>query len=209
MDIKRVVEIAITTSAQTLSQVQSTANRMELFESLVKTYEKPLYQFAYRLCGNHHEAQDLLQEGLYRAYKSFSKFETGTAFDRWLYQIIHNLYIDHYRKKRNRPFISSIDEPHPYLENEKPIEIPDWSFNPEDEAVRGELGAQIQQGLKELPTEYRSAVILCDIQGLSYEEIAQILRVSIGTIRSRIHRGRKILRRILLPYLQGVEVESK
>lgn len=201
--------MAFASSAQTLSQVQSATNRMELFETLVKTYEKPLYQFAYRLCGNHHEAQDLLQEGLYRAYKSFAKFEAGTAFDRWLYQIIHNLYIDHYRKRRNRPLVSSIDEPHPYLENEKPAEIPDWSSNPEDEAVRGELGVQIQRGLKELPMEYRSAVILCDIQGLSYEEIAQILRVSIGTVRSRIHRGRKILRRILLPYLHGVEVELK
>lgn len=201
--------MASTSSIQTLSQVQATTNQMELFESLVRTYEKPLYQFAYRLCGNHHEAQDLLQEGLYRAYKSFSRFEVGTAFDRWLYQIIHNLYIDHYRKKRNRPLLSSIDEPHPYLENEKPIEIPDWSSNPEDEAVRGELGYQIQRGLKELPIEYRSAVILCDVQGLSYEEIAQILRVSIGTVRSRIHRGRKIMRRILLPYLQGVEVDSK
>ncbi|NLW47742.1 MAG: sigma-70 family RNA polymerase sigma factor [Firmicutes bacterium] len=201
--------MAFTSSVQTLSQIKSSTNRMELFESLVKTYEKPLYQFAYRLCGNHHEAQDLLQEGLYRAYKSFAKFEVGTAFDRWLYQIIHNLYIDHYRKRKNRPLVSSIDEPHPYLENERPVEIPDWSFNPEDEAVRGELGTQIQAGLKELPMEYRSAVILCDIQGLSYEEIAQILRVSIGTVRSRIHRGRKILRRILLPYLHGAEVESK
>lgn len=201
--------MASTSSVQAIPQAQATANQMELFESLVKTYEKPLYQFAYRLCGNHYEAQDLLQEGLYRAYKSFSRFEVGTAFDRWLYQIIHNLYIDHYRKKRNRPLLSSIDEPHPYLENEKPMEIPDWSSNPEEEAVRGELGYQIQRGLKELPIEYRSAVILCDVQGLSYEEIAQILRVSIGTVRSRIHRGRKIMRRILLPYLQGVEVDSK
>lgn len=184
-------------------------DRIAIFEGLVKTYEKPLYQFAFRLCGNHHEAQDLLQEGLYRAYKSFAKFETGTAFDRWLYQIIHNLYIDHYRKRKNRPLISSIDEPVPHLENEKPLEIPDWSANPETEAVRNELGRQIQRGLKELPTEYRSAVILCDIQGLSYEEIAQIMRCSIGTVRSRIHRGRKMMRRFLLPYLQNKDGEQE
>ncbi len=195
------------TIAETITSTQTAQDRMTVFENLVKTYEKPLFQFAYRLCGNHHEAQDLLQEGLYRAYKSFARFETGTAFDRWLYQIIHNLYIDHYRKKKNRPLVSSIDESSPYLENEKPLEIPDWTANPEQEAVRLELGNQIQKGLEQLPTEYRSAVILCDIQGLSYEEIAQILRCSIGTVRSRIHRGRKILRRILLPYLQGKEVE--
>lgn len=197
-----------TTIAGTITGTNAALDRQAIFENMVKTYEKPLFQFALRLCGNHHEAQDLLQEGLYRAYKSFSRFETGTAFDRWLYQIIHNLYIDHYRKKKHRPMISSIDEPVIYQENEKPIEIPDWSSNPENEAVRSELGHQIELGLEELPPEYRAAVILCDIQGLSYEEIAQILRCSIGTVRSRIHRGRKILRRILLPYLKGMEVEK-
>ncbi|MGE5581925.1 MAG: sigma-70 family RNA polymerase sigma factor [Bacillota bacterium] len=196
------------TIAETISGTKVTQDRMALFENLVKTYEKPLFQFAYRLCGNHHEAQDLLQEALYRAYKSFARFEDGTAFDRWLYQIIHNLYIDHYRKKKNRPVVTSIDEPSPHLENEKPIEIPDWNHNPEQEAVRLELGRQIQLGLEQLSNEYRSAVILCDIQGLSYEEIAQILHCSIGTVRSRIHRGRKILRRILLPYIQGKEVKE-
>ncbi|HEX7713601.1 MAG TPA: sigma-70 family RNA polymerase sigma factor, partial [Bacillota bacterium] len=150
------------TTAGAMTANRTVADQKVLFESLVKTYEKPLFQFAYRLCGNHYEAQDLLQEGLYRAYKSFARFEAGTAFDRWLYQIIHNLYIDHYRKKKNRPLMTSIDEPVPYLENEKPLDIADWSANPEDEAVRGELGQQIQDGLKELPTEYRAAVILCD-----------------------------------------------
>ena len=196
-----------TSIVESISCTNAVSDRTVIFEGLVKTYEKPLFQFAYRLCGNHHEAQDLLQEGFYRAYKSFAKFESGTAFDRWLYQIIHNLYIDHYRKRKNRPLTTSIDEPIPHLESEKSLEIPDWSANPEEEAVRTELGSEIQLGLEKLPTEYRTAVILCDIQGLSYEEIAQILHCSIGTVRSRIHRGRKILRRVLLPYLQGLEVE--
>jgi len=197
-----------TFAAEKVASNTTIQDRVAIFESLVQTYEKPLFQFAYRLCGNHHEAQDLLQEALYRAYKSFAKFEPGTAFDRWLYQIIHNLYIDHYRKKKHRPQITSIDEPMMHLENEKPLEIPDWTANPEHETVRFELGEQIQKGLEELPTEYRSAVILCDIQGLSYEEISQILRCSIGTVRSRIHRGRKMLRRILLPYLKGKEAHT-
>ena len=192
--------------AQSIPQIRLAPDQTALFESMVKTFEKPLYQFAFRLCGNHHEAQDLLQEGLYRAFKSFARFETGTAFDRWLYQIIHNLYIDHYRKRKRRPLVSSIDEPLAHLETEKTTEIPDWSANPEIEAMRTELGRQIQHGLKELSPEYRTAVILCDIQGLSYEEISQVLNCSIGTVRSRIHRGRKILRRLLLPYLQEMEV---
>jgi RNA polymerase sigma-70 factor (ECF subfamily) len=195
--------------AQTLTntKVQLAPDQTAVFELMVKTYEKSLFQFAFRLCGNHHEAQDLLQESLYRAYKSFARFEAGTAFDRWLYQIIHNLFIDHYRKKKRRPIFTSIDEPSQRLESEKPIELPDWSTNPEAEAVRNELGYQIQKGLAELSPEYRAAVILCDIQGLSYEEIAQVLNCSIGTVRSRIHRGRKALRRLLLPYLSEREVQ--
>jgi RNA polymerase sigma-70 factor (ECF subfamily) len=195
--------------AQTLTntQVQLAPDQTAVFELMVKTYEKSLFQFAFRLCGNHHEAQDLLQESLYRAYKSFGRFEAGTAFDRWLYQIIHNLFIDHYRKKKRRPLLTSIDEPLQHLESEKPLELPDWTTNPENEAVRKELGRQIQKGLAELSPEYRAAVILCDIQGLSYEEIAQVLNCSIGTVRSRIHRGRKALRRLLLPYLNEREVQ--
>ncbi|MGD8400786.1 MAG: sigma-70 family RNA polymerase sigma factor [Bacillota bacterium] len=195
--------------AQTLTntQVQLAPDQTAVFELMVKTYEKSLFQFAFRLCGNHHEAQDLLQESLYRAYKSFGRFEAGTAFDRWLYQIIHNLFIDHYRKKKRRPLLTSIDEPLQHLESEKPLELPDWTTNPENEVVRKELGRQIQKGLAELSPEYRAAVILCDIQGLSYEEIAQVLNCSIGTVRSRIHRGRKALRRLLLPYLNEREVQ--
>ncbi|HOJ78197.1 MAG TPA: sigma-70 family RNA polymerase sigma factor [Bacillota bacterium] len=193
---------------QSVAQTTLASEQNLLFESMVKSYEKPLFQFAYRLCGNHHEAQDLLQEALYRAYKSFSRFEAGTAFDRWLYQIIHNLYIDHYRKQKRRAITTSIDEPVPHLETEKTMEIPDWNQNPEKEAMRSELGRQIQLGLKDLSPEYRTAVILCDIQGLSYEEIAQVLNCSIGTVRSRIHRGRKILRRLLSPYLQEMEVDK-
>lgn len=181
------------------------ADQVAFFESMVKTYERPLYQFAFRLCGNHHEAQDLLQEALYRAYKSLARFEIGTAFDRWLYQIIHNLYIDHYRKKKRRPSVASIDEPLPFLETEKTMDLPDWTTNPEKEAIRNELGSHIQQSLEQLSPEYRTAVILCDIQGLSYEEISLVLNCSIGTVRSRIHRGRKMLRRLLGVYLQGME----
>jgi RNA polymerase sigma-70 factor (ECF subfamily) len=191
-----------------LAQPQA-PERQALFEDLVRQFEKPLYQFAYRLCGNPYEAQDLLQEGFFRAYKAFGKFEAGSAFDRWLYQIIHNLYIDHYRKKRNRPLVASIDEPNPNLDSEKALEIPDWSFNPEIEVVRGELGHQIQTALEKIQPEYRAAVVLCDVQGLSYEEIALILDCSIGTVRSRIHRGRKLLRQILLPYLNEMGVDKE
>lgn len=186
-----------------LSLARSTPDTHQEFEKLVKTYEKAFYHFAYRLTGNHDDAQDLTQEGLLKAYRAFHRFKTGTAFDRWVYQIIYRLFVDQYRKKRRRPFVSSLNETPPYFDQEKQIEVPDHSKLPEDFALRYELGETIQQALLRLPEDFRAAVVLCDVQGFSYEEISNILQCSLGTVRSRIHRGRRLLREYLKPYLGG------
>lgn len=183
--------------------LQNVAQRdpVQEFERLVHEHERALYHFAYRLTADPHDAQDLLQEALLKAYKSFQRFESGTAFDRWVYQIIYRLFIDSYRKKKRRPFVGSLDEPLPNMEQEKAPDVPDASQIPEDLTLRSELGQIIDHSLKKLPDEFRAAVILCDIQGFSYEEISQILKCSLGTVRSRIHRGRRLLRGLLGPYL--------
>jgi RNA polymerase sigma-70 factor (ECF subfamily) len=178
--------IALKSSAKT--------NSMEEFEELVRSNERALYHFAYRLTGDSYDAQDLLQEALLKAYRSFNRFEIGTSFDRWVYQIIYRLFIDGYRKKRRRPYTSSLDEPLPNLEQSKTPEVADDTQLPEDLTLRSELGHVIHNALLKLPNEFRAAVVLCDIQGFSYEEISQILRCSLGTVRSRIHRGRRLLR---------------
>ncbi|NLC54074.1 MAG: sigma-70 family RNA polymerase sigma factor, partial [Firmicutes bacterium] len=188
---------------ETLSLVRTAPapDVLEEFEKQVKAYEKAFYHFAYRLTGNHDDAEDLTQEALLKAYRAFHRFKTGTAFDRWVYQIIYRLFIDQYRKKRRRPFVASLDESPPYLDREKPKEVPDHSKLPEDFALRHELGETIQKALLRLPEEFRAAVVLCDVQGFSYEEISNILQCSLGTVRSRIHRGRRQLREQLHPYL--------
>jgi len=188
---------------QPLTLTQSASSRWEEFEKEVVDHEKALYHFAYRLCGNPEDAQDLLQEGLLKAYRSYNRFKKGTSFDRWVFQIIYRSFVDLYRKKKRRPFISSLNETSPHLEQEKPPEVPDYSALPEEMALKQELGATIQKSLLKLPDEFRAAVILCDIQGFSYEEISQILQCSLGTVRSRIHRGRRLLREFLRPYLKG------
>ena len=99
--------------------------------------------------------------------------------------------------------MASLDESPPYLDQEKPKEVPDHSKLPEDFALRHELGETIQKALLRLPEEFRAAVVLCDVQGFSYEEISNILQCSLGTVRSRIHRGRRQLREHLHPYLNG------
>lgn len=177
-------------------------NTMEQFESLIRDHEKALYHFAYRLTSDPHDAQDLLQEAFLKAYRSFHRFEIGTSFDRWIYQITYRLFVDNYRKKRRRPYTSSLDEPIPNLEQEKTPEVPDETQLPEVLTLRSELDKVIQEALSKIPAEFRGAVVLCDIQGFSYEEISQILRCSLGTVRSRIHRGRRLLRGLLSPYLR-------
>ncbi|HHU51685.1 MAG TPA: sigma-70 family RNA polymerase sigma factor [Firmicutes bacterium] len=188
---------------QPLTLTQSASSRWEEFEKEVADHEKALYHFAYRLCGNPEDAQDLLQEGLLKAYRSYNRFKKGTSFDRWVFQIIYRSFVDLYRKKKRRPFVSSLNETSPHFEQEKPPEVPDYSALPEEMALKQELGAIIQKSLLKLPNEFRAAVILCDVQGFSYEEISQILQCSLGTVRSRIHRGRRLLRELLRPYLIG------
>lgn len=194
---------------ETLTLAQPATGRWEEFEKQVNLHNKALYHFAYRLSGNAEDAQDLVQEALLKAYRSFNRFKKGTAFDRWMYQIIYRLFIDNYRKKKRRPFVSSLDDSAPHLDQERPTEVPDYSKLPEDFALKQELGETIQQALLKLPEDFRAAVILCDVQGFSYEEISQVLQCSLGTVRSRIHRGRRLLRELLKPYLSGERRREK
>ena len=187
---------------ESLAFTPPASSRWEEFEKEVINHEKALYHFAYRLSGNPEDAQDLVQESLFKAYRSYNKFKKGTSFDRWVFQIIYRSFVDSYRKKKRRPFVSSLDESPPHLEQNKTTEIPDYTSLPEEMALQQELGTVIQEALVKLPNEFRAAVILCDIQGFSYEEISQILQCSLGTVRSRIHRGRKLLREYLGSYLK-------
>ena len=179
------------------------------FEQLVRTHQRALYHFAFRLTGNEQEAEDLLQESLLRAFRSFSRFTPGTAFDRWVYRIIYHLFVDGYRHRRRAQInLTSLDEPIQGEENEIFREIPDGRDDPEEAALTREFHEEVKRALSTLPPDFRTAVVLCDVQGLSYEEIAQIMNCSIGTVRSRIHRGRRQLRERLGPYLAGARREE-
>ncbi|MGQ9778638.1 MAG: sigma-70 family RNA polymerase sigma factor [Bacillota bacterium] len=178
------------------------------FEELVLAHQRAFYHFALRLTGSEEEAEDLLQESLLRAFRSFNRFTPGTAFDRWVYRIIYHLFVDGYRHRRRSPIsLTSLDEPIQSEENEMIREVPDARDDPEEAALTGEFYEELKRALSALPPEFRTAVALCDVQGLSYEEIAQIMNCSIGTVRSRIHRGRRQLRERLAPYLAGARKE--
>ena len=145
-------------------------------------------RLAYRLTGNPHDAEDLTQEVFVRVFRSLSSYTPGT-FEGWLHRITTNLFLDSARRKQRIRFEGLADEMAHRLAGSEPT--PAQAFDD------SHLDDDVQAALKALPPEYRAAVVLCDIEGFSYEEIAATLGVKLGTVRSRIHRGRAQLRSAL------------
>jgi RNA polymerase sigma-70 factor (ECF subfamily) len=158
------------------------------WEEVARVYGRKIYNFAYRLTGNPGDASDLVQEVLLRVRKGLDSYQPG-SFEGWLWRITRNAFLDGIRKQNRRPT------------SPLPEDLDRWelSVSPaaDVEYDRLSLGDDIQKALLELPFEFREAVVLCDVVGLSYEEIALAAAVPVGTVRSRIHRGRKLLRGLL------------
>jgi RNA polymerase sigma-70 factor (ECF subfamily) len=173
-------------------------DQIEEFEKLVKANRDALYRIAYRLTGNRDDAEDLLLEALTEAWESFNHFQKGTEFVRWVATIMTHTFLDWQRKNSHYEFVS-LDEPSE--EDEEPLELPDETDDPEELALRREFWRAAKRALDELPPEFRTVVVLVDMEGLSYEEAAKILNCPIGTVRSRLHRARTILREKLKDWL--------
>lgn len=155
------------------------------WDEVATKYGGKIYSIAYRLTGDVEEAKDLSQDVFVRVYRNLHKYEPGT-FEGWLYRITKNLFLDRVRRRRRARL-----EPLPEEEWGQPI---DDAPGPEQRLEQGLLHSDIEQALTRLPPDFRTAVVLCDVQGLSYEEIATATGWPLGTVRSRIHRGRKLLR---------------
>ena len=158
------------------------------WEDIVRTHSARVYRLAYRLTGNPHDAEDLTQEVFVRVFRSLSTYTPGT-FEGWLHRITTNLFLDSARRKQRIRFEGLADEMAHRLAGSEPT--------PAEAFDDSHLDDDVQAALKALPPEYRAAVVLCDIEGFSYEEIAATLGVKLGTVRSRIHRGRAQLRSAL------------
>ena len=156
--------------------------------NIVRTHSARVYRLAYRLTGNPHDAEDLTQEVFVRVFRSLSSYTPGT-FEGWLHRITTNLFLDSARRRQRIRFEGLADEMAHRLAGSEPT--PAQAFDD------SHLDDDVQAALKALPPEYRAAVVLCDIEGFSYEEIAATLGVKLGTVRSRIHRGRAQLRSAL------------
>ncbi len=159
------------------------------WEEIVREHSARVYRLAYRLTGKQHDAEDLTQETFVRVFRSLHTYTPGT-FEGWLHRITTNLFLDQARRRQRIRMDAMGDDDERY-------ESTDGLAAPERAFEHGNLDHDVQHALDALPPEYRAAVVLCDIEGLSYEEIAVTLGVKIGTVRSRIHRARARLRESL------------
>jgi len=158
------------------------------WDEVVRTHSARVYRLAYRLTGNQHDAEDLTQEVFVRVFRSLSSYKPGT-FEGWIHRITTNLFLDQARRKQRIRFDALAEDAHERLSGSEP--------SPAQVYDDTHLDADVQAALDDLPPEFRAAVVLCDVEGLSYEEISATLGVKLGTVRSRIHRGRAQLRTAL------------
>ncbi|HEV7936180.1 MAG TPA: RNA polymerase sigma factor SigE [Actinomadura sp.] len=155
------------------------------WEEIVRQHSARVFRLAYRLTGNRHDAEDLTQDVFVRVFRSLSTYSPGT-FEGWLHRITTNLFLDGARRRQRIRFDALSDESTERLPGREP--------SPAQAYDDSNLDADVQTALDALVPEYRAAVVLCDIEGLTYEEIAATLGIKVGTVRSRIHRGRAQLR---------------
>lgn len=161
-----------------------------------------LYSGALRMTRNPADAEDLVQETYLKAYRAFGSFQEGTNLKAWLYRILTNTFINTYRAKKRRPDESDLEEVEDlYLYRRLGgLEAAEVGRSAEDELLDHVTDTEVKEAIESLPEQFRVAVLLADVEGFSYKEIAEILDVPIGTVMSRLHRGRKALQKRLLDY---------
>jgi RNA polymerase sigma-70 factor, ECF subfamily len=167
------------------------------FEKLISRTQRQAYNMAYRMTGNRDDAEDLTQEAYLRAYRSFDKYDRALPFENWFFRILSNLFVDRLRRRpKQTPLSLNQSLSNAEGDDDFTLEVPDEESNPEVTMMRDVVDERLQKALEAMPKDFRNAVLLCDVEGMSYAEIAEQMGTSIGTVRSRIHRGRLMLRKL-------------
>lgn len=184
------------------------------FAELVRRHERRVYNICYRMLGSEEEASEALQDAFLRAYQFIKKFKGKSSFYTWLYRIATNVCLTRLRKRKTA-LVDSFekDEVSGELRRRKPIflstdvlgDIPDASQNPERLVRQKELREALNQAVEELPTDFRSVVVLRDFEGLSNREVSKVLNLSVPAVKSRLHRGRLFLRNRLERYMNNYD----
>jgi len=172
----------------------------DAFEAAAMPFLDALYNTALRMTRNPQDAEDLIQETYLKAYRHYDKFQPGTNLKAWLFKIMKNTFINEYRKRQLAPPASDFAEIEETFESEVSDEALRQIKNPEEEALENVLDEDVQRALDGLPADYRMVVLLADVEGFAYREIAEILDIPVGTVMSRLYRGRKKLESDMLRY---------
>ena len=172
--------------------------RDEIFEKEFLPQMDALYNFAFHLTYNEDDANDLVQETFLKSYRFIDSYQQGTNAKAWLFKILKNGFINDYRRKSKRPMRVDFDPMVNYSEtdDDSNVQIVDLR----QEMFQGLIGDEVTRALNDLPVDFRTVILLCDIEEFSYEEIAKIIDIPIGTVRSRLHRARNLLKEKLREY---------
>lgn len=194
------LERAIDSWAMTDSTPEPPALRA-LFEEQAIPFMDQLYAAAMRMTRNPADAGDLVQESYAKAYAAFAQFEQGTNLKAWLYRILTNTFINSYRKNQRQPYQSAIDELEDWqLGSAESLTQGRSTRSAEAEAIDHLPDSDVKEALQSIPEDFRLAVYLADVEGFAYQEIADIMKTPVGTVMSRLHRGRRLLRERLADY---------
>jgi RNA polymerase sigma-70 factor, ECF subfamily len=167
-------------------------------ERAIEQYGKATYNFAYRLTQNEADARDLTQDAFIRVFRAWQSFKPGTSFLSWIYRIVTNLHRDELRRRKGRYLEEIPEEDGASRGGSRPLAI-----EPIEEYVEGHLSEPVSKALASLTSEQRQILLLADVEGFSYQEIGQIVGCSVGTVRSRLHRARGQLRKLVTRYMKS------
>ena len=187
-------------------KIYSLVNARRVFEKEFMPHMDAMYNFALKLTADEDDAQDLVQDTCLKAYRFINSFEPGTYAKAWLFRILKNNFINDYRKKSRGPSKVEFEWVEQSISGEDEAAEPAYYADLQAETVNDMLGDEITAALQSLPVDFRMIIILCDLEEFSYEEMAKILDIPIGTVRSRLHRARALLKTKLVKYVKKIEL---
>lgn len=200
-------EVAVEMEEQTKKYQYHRKEQMQIFEGEFLPHLDAMYNFAYRLAMDEDDAKDLVQDTYMKAYRFINSFQKGTNSKAWLYRILKNSFINEYRKKSKEPAKVDYQEVEGYYNSEKVDDNKTSDLRQESE--KDMIGDEVSIALNALAVDFRTVIILCDIEGFSYEEMSKILDIPIGTVRSRLHRARNLLKERLGSYATAMGYKDK